>query len=214
MRAADIVLRKASSLKTDAVEAARCGGVAVDDHEGRHVLRDACQARDHRMLSNTAELMHRAETGDNSVVPHRDVPRNGSVVGKDGVIAYLTLVGNVGVAKEEVVVPDSRRSVGGGATVDGDVFPEGVVVSDDELSLLALVFEVLSPSSERRERKGLTALADDGVAFDDDVTTQAGMCSNGDIVPDNAIRSDLTIGSNFGFGRDDCSRVNGHACLI
>ena len=66
---------------------------------------------------------------------------------------------------------------GGGASVDGDVLPEGVVVADDELGLLALIFEVLGASSEGGEGKGLATFPDNGVAFNDNVTTQTGVGS-------------------------------------
>lgn len=89
--------------------------------------------------------------------------------------ADAALVGYVGGDEEEIVVADLGRGLGFGSAVNCHVFAKGVVVSDDELSGLSFILEILGFAAKGGKGKGFAVGADDGVAFDDDVRVEAGM---------------------------------------
>ena len=144
------------------------------------------------------------------MVSDRDVTRDGGVVGKNGFVADFAIVGDVGVAQKEVMIPDLGGAFGSGTAVDGHVFAKGIVVTDDELGLLPLVFKILCAPSESREGKDEAALANDGIAFDNNVAAEFGVVTEDDIVANDTVGTNLTIGADFCFGRDDGSRMNSH----
>lgn len=133
------------------------------------------------------------------MVSDGDMACDSGVVGENGVVANMALVGDVGVAKEKVVVSDLSGSVGGGPAMNGDVFSKGVIVPNEQLGLLALVFQVLSSSSKGGKGISIATLTDDGVTLDDDMTAQARIGSESNVISDDAIRSDLAIGADFSF---------------
>ena len=148
------------------------------------------------------------------MIADRDVAGNGGVVGKDDVVGDMAFVGHVSIAEEEVVVANPGRGVRGRAAMNGHVFAKSIVVTNDELGLLTFVFQVLGSPSDGSKGIGVAALADSGIALDDDMAAEVGMRSQGDVVANDAIRADLTIRANLGFGRNDGGRMNGHEGLI
>ena len=67
-------VRDAVPFKTDLVDGARLGGVAVHDHEGRHVLHDLRAAADHGEFADAAKLVHGGQTADDGVILDRTCP--------------------------------------------------------------------------------------------------------------------------------------------
>jgi len=65
----------------------------------------------------------------------------GGAVGQNGRIADNTIMGNMDIAHKQVPGTDCGNApVRHGAAVDGDVFPDLVIVADDEFRVLAPVF--------------------------------------------------------------------------
>src|SRR5882757_6142531 len=80
-----------------------------------------------------AELMHGAEGADYGVVFDDDVAGESGGVGEDAAVAYLRVVADVGVGHDETVVSQAGdASAACGASGDGDVLADGVVVADLE----------------------------------------------------------------------------------
>lgn len=169
LQGAQIFIGEPSALEADDVDASSGGGVAVNDHKGRHIAHDASKSGNHGVLAHAAELVYRTEAGDDGVVAYGDVACDGGIVREDGVAPDLALVGNMGIAQEEVVVADSSGSLRLGAAMDGDVLAKGIVIANVEVGLLALELQVLRPSAERGKGVGITALTDGGISLDDDV---------------------------------------------
>lgn len=67
------------------------------------------------------------------------------------------------------MVADAGGDFLSGATVDGGVFTEGVVVSDEQGGRFANVFQILGDLSDGREGEEGVVLSNGGVAFDNDV---------------------------------------------
>ncbi len=47
------------------------------------------------MGTNTGKLMHPRKATQNDPIPHMHMPRQGGIIGKNGVIADLAVVGNM-----------------------------------------------------------------------------------------------------------------------
>ena len=140
--------RIVSSLKPcrsrpDLVVAAHLRGIAVGDHEGRHILHDLRAAAGQRVPSDPAELMHRGEPADDRVIPHFDMAGERAVVGEDHVVADDAVVRDVAVGEEISAAADARDRAGRGAAMHGDEFAESVLVADLEIRRLARVFQIL-----------------------------------------------------------------------
>jgi len=202
LEGADGLGGEAAALEADEVESAQGGGVAVGDHEGGDVLDDFAAAADDGVGTDAAELVDAGEAGDDDVVCDGDVAAEGGAVGEDAVVADDGVVGDVGVGKEVVVVADDG-GFGSGATVDGDVFAEGVAVANEDAGWFAGVFEILRALADGGERVELVVGADGGVAIDDDVAVQVAAVAEGDVVVDDAVGADGDIGTNDGLWRDD-----------
>ena len=114
------------------VEAAHRQRVAVDHHEGRHVLRHVALEADHRVradLARTGARPVRPPTITQS--PRCTWPASVALVGQDGVAADLAVVRDVHVGHDPVVVADARDArVLHGAAVEGAELADGVAVAD------------------------------------------------------------------------------------
>ena len=144
------------------------------------------------------------------MIANRYVTSNGRVVRENSMVGYLALVSHMGVTQEKVVVADSGGAFWSGSAMDGYVFTEGVVVADKELSLLALVFEILCAAAECCKGVSGAALANDGVLRNSDVAVKMGVSTQDHVISNHAVGTDFAIGANFRFWRDDSSGMNLH----
>ena len=99
-QAFDILIVEASSLQANEIQAADSTGIAIDNHVWRNVLDDLRTAANHRVDSNAAKLMNCCKTRDDGIICDFDMPAEGAVVGKNNMIADLTVVGDVRVAEQ------------------------------------------------------------------------------------------------------------------
>lgn len=204
----DVVLGKAATLETDQVEAAGVGGIAVDNHEGRHVLDNLGAAANNRMLADAAELVDRTHAGNDGMIFNDDVAGDANGVGKDDVAAELAVVGDVGVAEQQIMRADAGGQAFVGAAVDGGVFAKNVVVADFEVSGIAEVFEILGLAADDGEGEKLVAAADLGMTFENDVGVQDAIVAEFNMVANDAIGANADILSQGGERRNNSSRVN------
>ena len=142
------------------------------------------------MLSNTAKLVTGREAGNNGVVAHDAMATEGAIVREDTMVAHLAVMCHVRVGEKQVVVTDPGGGLLHGASVNGGVFAEGIVIPDDQGSGFAGVFEVLGELPYGREGKKGVGLAngcmplDDHVRFEDTSFADADMSTNHRIGPD------------------------------
>ena len=121
------------AFEPDAVEAADASGVALEGHEGGHVMDDAGHAADVGVLADGDEVVDGGGPADVDVVLDEDVARELDGVGDDAVVADHGVVADVGVCHDEVVIAHPGEGlVVGGALMDGDALADVVVVADDQ----------------------------------------------------------------------------------
>src|ERR1700740_2525496 len=76
----------------------------------------------------------------------------GSVVGKDHIISYLTIVSDMRVSQEITVVPNDRDIADRGRPIHGHEFAETIVIPDFQVSWFAGILQILRLLADRTER--------------------------------------------------------------
>ena len=89
---ASVLGYEATALESDLIDSTDFGGVAIRNHVGRDVLNDFRAASDDRVLSQAAELMHSGEPTDDDMILDCDMTSDGSVIGKNDVVADCAIV--------------------------------------------------------------------------------------------------------------------------
>jgi len=120
----------------------------------------------------------------------------------------LAVVGDVGVAEQQIMRADAGGQAFVSAAMDGGVFAEDVVVADFEVGGIAEVFEILGLAADDGEGEKLVAAADLRMTFENDVGVQDAIVAEFDVVANDAIGADADILSQGGERRNNSSRVN------
>ena len=92
----DLLLAISVAAQADQVQPDDQPARAVDHHIRRHVLHDAGMTADHRQPSDAAELVNADRAGDERPIADGHETAQQHVVGKNGVVADLAIVGDVG----------------------------------------------------------------------------------------------------------------------
>ena len=93
--------------------------------------------------------MYHGEATQNRPVPDVDVSGQLGAVGEDGVVTYLTIMGQVYICHQPVVMANPRHTLVRGSTdIEGTEFTDGIAVADHQFTRLACVFFVLRHRTE------------------------------------------------------------------
>ena len=201
------VIRDALAFHADLVNGARFRGIAVGNHEWRHILHDFGTAADHRQFADAAELMDRRDADDRMIF-HRDVAGQGCAVRHDDVAADDAIVRDVTVGQNVIMRTDARRVAVTGGAVNGDVFAQRVMVADFGAGDAALPFQILRLQSDAGERKNFISFPQPGVPVNDHVRMQPAIVAERDVLADDAIRPDFTTGTDLRLGVNDGGGMN------
>ena len=129
-------------------------------------------------------------------------------IGDDAAIADVTIVGDMTGAHEIVVAADSGDSSSPfGSDVDGDVFPDGVSVTNDDSGAAALELEILRRGADDDIGGDDVVAPYDGISLDGDAVGEARSGAYLDILPYDTIRPD---GDAFGKAS---SRLDDRGCM-
>ena len=121
------------------------------------------------------------ETSDDGMIFNQDVSGQGGSVGQDDLISDLTVVGHMRIGHDEIVVADDGLSPSvSGASVEGDEFPNDILIADQKGGLLPLVGKGLGGFSDRCELKDLAPLPDLGSLPDDHMGPDPGPLADRD----------------------------------
>jgi hypothetical protein len=116
-------------------------------------------------------------------------------------IAELAVMGDVAIGHNQVMIAhDGDADIGHRCPVDGDEFPDGVMIADNDPRFLSLILQVLGGGADRRKLKDMTILADIRMAFDYYMGTNLCLFADGDTRADDAVWTDLDVFGNFGVG--------------
>jgi hypothetical protein len=135
--------------------------------------------------------VHGAEGADGGEVFDRHVAGEGGGVGEDAAAADVGVVADVGGDHDETAGADrGHASPAFGSAGDGDVFADVVVVANLAAGGLAGVLQVLRRDADAGEGGDAVALAEGGVAVEDDVRDEGAAFAEDDVRADGAIGPD------------------------
>src|ERR1035437_4094344 len=206
----DLRWGEAAALEADFVETV---GVVVALDRGQRVrqdvLGDGRASADVGVLADAAELVHGTERADDCVVLDDDVAGERGSVGEDASVADGGVVADVDVGHDEAAGADAGDASAGGCSArDGDVFADGVQVTDLTACRLACVLQILGRDAEAGEGEDAISGAQREVAVQDDVRDEFAVLAEDDVGADGAIRADAAGCWDLRAGSDDGGRVN------
>src|SRR5690349_2277317 len=130
-------------------------------------------------------------------------------VGHDDAVADETVVRDVGLGHDQAIIAEARdHAATRSAAMNGDKLANLVARADARLRRLAFVFEILRSQTDRNEWENVCPGTDRRAAVDHDVRFKPHLVAENDFVADDAVRTDETLVANFGFGTNNCGRMN------
>ncbi len=167
----DLGGRKIAALQTFAINSFGDCRLPRCHHVRRDVSVDGGVHAKKRVRANTTELMHTGESAADHPVPEMHMTGQCRVVRHDRVVAEHTIMRNVAVGHDPVIVTDNRLAlVLRGATADGAKLTNGISVADNQAGRFVCVFLVLRIVTDRCELIDVVVLAYLRRAVDNNVT--------------------------------------------
>ena len=131
-------------------------------------------------------------------------------IGEDGVAANLTIMGQMDVCHDPVVIPYAGCAfVMDGSNVEGAKFADRVSMANDQFTWFTVVFFVLRNRAQRVELKNGVVTANGGTPLDHTMRPNAGSSSNADMRSNRGEWPHANRRVQFSFRIDDRRRVNG-----
>ena len=166
------------------------GRVVLDGDEGRYVFAEAAAREDESQITDATAGLGRDAAAEDRAATDGAVAGDLDRIAEDILIAYLTVVRDVGAFHKDVPTADDGGDVASGGAADDYVLTDHVVVADDERGLLALVGEVLGRGTEH------------GILIDGVATTDARAIHQADVRVDGAVVTDDDVVLDVGEGID------------
>lgn len=161
------------------------------------------------MRADVTELMDADKTAENGVIVDRDMARQRGIVGHDGVVADLTVVGDVDIGHDPIVVTQAgHATVLYRAGVESAVFADRVVVANFQAGRFAGVFLVLRFTTDGVKAEDAIAFSKAGMAFNHAMVADLAIVADLDMRADQAIRTDAYIDTDAGLGVDESGRMD------
>ena len=204
----------AYSSQSDSVDVVDGLVLSFDNHEWGDVASDAAHSADHGHFSDANKLVDADHSTDGGALFDGDVSGKGDVVGDGAVVGDCAVVPDVDKGHDVVAVTDNGFVAGSGCAVEGDVFPDEVIVTDFEECLFAFVFAILGVSAENCALVDKVSVADDCVAADGGVGSDCASASDDGFGFNDSKWSDLNILGKMGLRADNCGGVNGCQWII
>lgn len=178
--------------------------MAADSTEGGNVLSAAGTTTDHDVATDTAELMDEDIGGKDGEIVNDDFASELGTIAEDATVTDDIVVSNVHAFHKEIVGADYGAAFGSGASVDGDVFTDGIVITDFSGSLFATELEVLGNGTDNGTREDAVTITDTAAREDGDAVHEGIVVADDYIGIDVAERTDLAVFTDFGFGMNVC----------
>jgi hypothetical protein len=212
MNPVDSFFGEAAALETDGIQSISSrAALGRCLRKGEHIARDGGASADEGVGPDADEVMNGAQGSDGCPVFYRDMSAQRGPVCHDDVAADLTIMGDVGVGHDEVVVADaSARSTLDGAAVDGDKLANHVVIANFESRRLAGVGNILRRQSDGGEREEVVVVANFRGAFDHHVRREMAALAQFHLGSNDAVRPNGARRVDFAFSVDDRRGMDGH----
>lgn len=204
MEIVDNLNGEAATLETDEVESAECSGMSSYHAEGGDILRATCATAHHDVTSYTTELVNENIGTEDGEVINDDLSGEFRAIANDAAVANKYVVCYVHALHEQVIAANDGTALGGGATVDGDILTNRIVVTHFCRGFFATELEVLGNGTYDGTGEDAVAIADATAVEDSDGVHQDIVVANDDSFVDVAERTNLTVLADASFGMDVC----------
>ncbi len=149
------------------------------------------------------------QTADDHEVLDGNMTAKGRSIGYDVPVADAAIVGDMAVHHQQIFIAHPGHHPAARCTrVQGDVFTNGIAISDNELARLSFIFEILRGGTDGGEGKYDIAFAYRGSSLNSDVRHDFAALADLDARPDHAIRPDLHVTAQLRTRIDDCGRMH------
>ena len=162
------------------------------------------------MRAQAHKLVNHREAAQNHPVAHMHMAGELRVVGENSVVAHHTVMRQVHVGHDPVVIAHARHTgIAGRADVERAKLTNGIAVANDQLAGLTRVLFVLRDCADGVELKDLIVAPDGGVAFENAVRAYGRAGTDAHVRPDDGVRTNadravqLCAGIHQRCGMDD-----------
>src|SRR5210317_1212870 len=194
---ANLVRGKIAPLQAFAVNAARHGRLSRHHGVSGNIAIDACVHAEKSMCSDLAELVHARESTTDYPVPDMYVACQRSVIGHNRFVADHTIMRDVHVGHDPVVIPDNRVTcILRCATTESTELANRVAVANDQACRLPSVLLVLGVIADRGELVDMVVPADLRWAVYDDMAFDTCAATDLDVVSNYRVGANLDIVCN------------------
>lgn len=192
--------REAATAQANQVETAIGHWFACRHGERRNVLTCARTATNHYVATDMAELMHQNIGADDGEIVHHNLTGNLGGITNDTAAAHTYVVGHVHTFHQKVVAANDGATLGGSASIDGDVLTDGVVVADFCRGFFATEFQILRDGTNDRSREDNVVFPHTSSRQKRHTVHQAVSTADFNVLVDEAKRTDFTIIAEFRLG--------------
>lgn len=199
----DGVLTEATANQSDRVERPHFGRMALGDHERRHVPADPRQATNKTQSSDGGVVMHACPAADGRMITNLDMARKHDLIGQRDAIAKDTVMCDMRTDHQQAVGSDhSLATTIGGPSVNSDMFPDLVSITDAQHGVLAVELSILGVTAHCGKRMHHIAFAQCRICLDVYVLHENRAVADFDTRTHKAVRADLDILSDSSRGID------------
>ena len=129
----DTLFAESAAIEADYIDAHEACTVPNGDSERNDIAIHSRLRRNHRMVTDTAPLLHRGKAANHHMVPDPRMTSKRCVVRKDGVIADNAVMRHMRRDKEKAVIADNcPHRVNGGAGMHSYMLTDHAVMTDLE----------------------------------------------------------------------------------
>ena len=172
--------------KADAIEAHYTSRVAVYDNEGAYILYDLGHAAYHSTGTDFDELMNPTHAADDCMVFDSNMACYAGEGRHDDIVPKVAVMGYMGVGLQHVMGTDASFAVFASGTMNGHIFTNEVMVSDDHSAVFVFEFQIL------------WVFADDSVRINVISFPHADILCDNSMGPDDAAFADFAVWPNEG----------------
>ena len=135
--------RETAAIQTDGIDAEERQRFTTGDDIRRNIFADFRTALNHHVCTDVRELMNKRTATNDCEIINLHFAGKLSHIGHNNIIAQHTIVRNVTIRHNEVVVAKYGLTAAGCTAMDSSELTNDTVVSDNRPSLLAFIFQVL-----------------------------------------------------------------------
>lgn len=199
---------KACAFEADEIE--RCELILSVRHAvGGDVLADRSIALDDGVIADVDELVKRGSSTEKTAIADANVAGEQNIVCQHIVIADLDIVSEVHACHQKIVVADASNAAAFRASMDGDIFAQSIVFTDDHARIRAgIKVQVLRVGANDRAPTDAIVCGNGDISLDQDMACDVAVIADDNRAVNDRKRADANMFADLRLGRDQCCGMN------